>query len=244
MKRKFRVMIIEDDFRIAAINQQLVEQVDGFLVEEIAKTGQEAMSFLESAEVLPDLILLDVFIPDRNGLDLFHDIRRNFPQIDIIMLTAAAEAGTIEETVQGGIFDYILKPADFGRFELALRRYLERKELFAAKEAMGQHEIDQLLGIRYNPKTEAATGQSGLPKGIDPLTLQGIQDFLASSSPPGVTAMETGKAVGVSRSTARRYLEHLVSAGEVQAQLNYGEIGRPERRYSREQNEQKSQNAF
>lgn len=230
MKQELHVLIIEDDFRVAEINRQLVEQIAGYQVAGIAKTGDEAMDFLANSHELPDLILLDVFIPDRMGLEMLREIRRNFHAIDVIMLSAAKDTATIEETLRCGIFDYLVKPVDFARFEQALLRFSEQKAFLASRQELEQTDIDRLVGIEpIAVLSEAADGD--LPKGIDQLTLVGVIEILQSSAPAGINAMETGKAVGVSRSTARRYLEHLVSIGEAKAQLNYGEIGRPERRY-------------
>ncbi|TWT25248.1 response regulator [Planomicrobium sp. CPCC 101110] len=232
MNENLHVLIIEDDFRVAEINRQLVEQIDGFQVKAVAKTAAEAIGSLNSGGRLPELILLDVFIPDRTGLELYWEIRRTFPQIDIIMLSAAKETATIEEVWRGGVFDYLIKPVDFERFEKALIRYREQKNIFSSNQELEQSDIDRLAGWQPTPSLFLPVHRDGpLPKGIDQLTLIGVLNILQESGPHGVNAMETGKAVGVSRSTARRYLEHLVSIGEATAQLNYGEIGRPERRY-------------
>lgn len=230
MKQELHVLIIEDDFRVAEINRQLVEQIDGFHVEGVAKTGDEAMALLTNSHRMPDLILLDVFIPDRKGLELLREIRSSFHAIDIVMLSAAKEAATIEEALRHGIFDYLIKPVDFARFEQALLRFREQKLVFSARQELEQADIDGLIGID-SPLSSGETLDGELPKGIDQLTLIGIIETLQGSASEGINAMEAGKAVGVSRSTARRYLEHLVSIGEAKAQLNYGEIGRPERRY-------------
>ncbi|MTD29481.1 response regulator [Planomicrobium sp. YIM 101495] len=227
--KELHVLIIEDDFRVAEINQQLVEQVEGFYVAAIAKTGQEALAFLEKA-TLPDLVLLDVFIPDRHGLQLLWEIRGKSKQIGIIILSAANETATVAEALNGGVFDYIVKPPDFGRIESALLRFREQKNLFTSRKTLEQAEIDRLIGVRKAGRTTDEYPEA-LPKGIDRLTLQDVIATLQEAGEGGINAMEMGKAVGVSRSTARRYLEHLVAAGEAKAQLNYGEIGRPERRY-------------
>lgn len=231
MNRKIHILIIEDDFRVAEINRSLVERVADFVVDGAVKSGDEAIAFLQNSSRKPDLILLDVFIPDRSGHELLHELRSDFPQIDIIMLTAASETETVREAMRAGIFDYVLKPVDFGRFEQSLGRYLEQKELFAEKDEMEQRDIDKLLGFVQNHSDVSIQPEGSFPKGIDPLTLIKMLDFLISAPASGVTAMEAGNAVGVSRSTSRRYLEYLVSTGEAKAKLNYGEIGRPERRY-------------
>lgn len=231
LSEPIHVLIIEDDFRVAEINRQFVNQVDGFDVVQVAKTGEEALSYLRNSSALPELILLDVYMPDSEGLSLFLEIRKSYPKIDLIMVTAAKEASTIRETLQGGIFDYIVKPVDFARLETALKRYSHQRRLLASREELEQEEIDQLIGLQIKPSSKNVTGGK-LPKGIDQLTLEKIKKVLLEGDEQGVTALQTGEEVGVSRSTARRYLEHLVSTKEAEAQLNYGEVGRPERRYT------------
>lgn len=232
MNELLHVFIIEDDFRVADINREITSQVKGLTVSGMAKTGDEAMAFLRSASRLPDLILLDMYIPDRRGLELFWEIRTQFPRVAIIMLTAATDRETISETVRGGIFDYLIKPIEFSRFTLALERFRDQWLALGDKDEWEQADIDRLFGISPSARTDLKTDTlETLPKGIDQLTLDGVRSFLNDSGPLGINAMEAGKAVGVSRSTARRYLEHLVASSEAKAQLNYGEIGRPERRY-------------
>src|SRR5690606_21554676 len=68
-------------------------------------------------------------------------------------------------------------------------------------------------------------GGPGGPQGIDPLTLEKVVSVLRASPPPGMTAEETGQAIGASRSTARRYLEYLVSVGGAVADVSYGSVG-------------------
>src|SRR5690606_28071604 len=138
MKPNIHVLIIEDEFRVAGINQELVDQIEGFHVEAIAKTGDEAIAFLQQADPLPDLVLLDVYIPDRSGLSLFWEIRSAYPKADILMLSAATDAGTIEQTMRGGIFDYLIKPVDFNRFQESLLRYRDQKTFFASKTDLKQ----------------------------------------------------------------------------------------------------------
>lgn len=135
MNATLHILIIEDDFRVAGINAELAGQVTGYAAASIAKTGDEAMAFLEKASPLPDVILLDVFIPDRSGLELFWDIRRQYPQIAIIMVTAANEIETIAATVRGGVFDYLLKPVDFGRFTQALERFRDQRQALLSSKS-------------------------------------------------------------------------------------------------------------
>lgn len=229
MGNVFHVLIVEDDFRVAEINRQFVEKIDGFTVLAIAKTGKEALTYLENSDSLPDLILLDVYIPDVFGLDLFWQIRKTYHDIDMIMITAAKEVATIEETLRGGIFDYIVKPVDFTRFEQTLKRYRDQRILLSSKSEMEQEEIDLLTGLKELHPLKTVSNEV-VPKGIDRITLDKVEDILKQSD-GGMIAVELGAKIGVSRSTARRYLEYLVSIHKVEANLKYGDVGRPERRY-------------
>ena len=231
MHENFQVLIVEDDFRIAEINRQFVNRVDGFTVLEVVKTAEDALAYLRNKTPLPQLILLDVYIPDTEGLHFFWQLRNEFNEIDVIMVTAAKEVVTIAETLRGGIFDYIVKPAVFDRFEQTLNRFRYQRLLLSSRDELNQEEIDGLTGFPVLPSPEnKADGQ--LPKGIDQITLEKIRVALSTSSEVGMTALNVGHTIGVSRSTARRYLEFLVSEKEAVAQLKYGDVGRPERKYT------------
>ena len=231
MHENFKVLIVEDDFRIAEINRQFVHRVAGFTVLDVVKTSEEALAYLRSKAPLPQLILLDVYIPDTEGLRLFWQLRTEFNEIDVIMVTAAKEVATIAETLRGGIFDYIVKPAVYDRFEQTLNRFRYQRILLSSREELNQEEIDGLTGFPALPSRENKV-EGQLPKGIDQITLEKIRVTLSKSSEAGMTALNAGQTIGVSRSTARRYLEYLVSEKEAVAQLKYGDVGRPERKYT------------
>ncbi|GAE26624.1 response regulator receiver [Halalkalibacter wakoensis JCM 9140] len=233
MGEVFQVLIVEDDFRVAEITRQFVEKVDGFRVIETVKTGEEALQSLHDSRRLPDLILLDVYIPDVQGLELFWKIRHDYRMIDVIMMTAAKEVTTIKEALSGGIFDYMVKPVDFSRFKQTLEQYYDQRMMtLTSKETMEQEEID-LLTRFSTERSPAATVelQHDLPKGIDRLTLNKIKNIMGNHREDGLTAVQVGIQIGASRSTARRYLEYLVSVKELLAEQKYGDVGRPERRY-------------
>lgn len=229
MKEIIQVLIVEDDFRVANINRDYVLKVNRFDVIHIAKTAEETLGYLADTAVLPDLILLDVYLPDDEELSLFWTLRRRYANVDIVMITAANEVETIKETFSGGVFDYLVKPADFTRFAETLNRYQEQFDLFHTARELDQVAIDTLKGRQKHSKLAEKTQY---PKGIDEITLGKIVKVLEEGSAEGATAIFIGEQIGVSRSTARRYLEYLVSIKKAKAQLKYGEIGRPERRYT------------
>lgn len=222
-----RVLIIEDDRRIAEINRRFVEKVNGYEVVGIATNAEEAR---ELTEVLrPDMLLLDVYFPDMNGLSFLKWVRERFSNIDIIMITAAREVEALKQALHGGVFDYIIKPIMFDRFADTLHRYKEyydkMQQWMKEKEWIDQEDVDKLIG-REAPVRD----QPMLPKGIQPLTLEKVL-MVVKRCQDGVTAEEVGRQIGTSRTTARRYLEYLVSTGQVLADIVYGSVGRPERIY-------------
>lgn len=96
------------------------------------------------------------------------------------------------------------------------------------QKVVSQEEVDHLF-TRQGTRAEVST--QVVPKGIDPLTLSKLTEVLVKQIPQGMTAEEVGSEMGCSRTTARRYLEYMVSLGKVDADLSYGTVGRPERRY-------------
>ena len=227
MKEAYQVLIVEDDFRIANIHKQFIENMEGFIVSTSVKTGGEALNFLKKSNKVPDIVLLDIYIPDVEGLDLFWKIRSTYKETDIIIITAANEVDTIKETVRGGVFDYIIKPADMDRFERTLNRFKERRSFFESAEVLKQDEIDTYILPKSLPKHNS----ENLPKGIDAITLNEITSLLETELRRGITAVELSNQIGMSRSTARRYLEYLVSIKQIETKLKYGTVGRPERKY-------------
>ena len=230
MNETIQVLIVEDDFRIAAIHRQFIEKVEGFVVQHNVKTAKEALTFLQSAKRRPDLILLDIYIPDVEGLDLFWTLRTSFHDIDMIIVSAAKEGGIVAETLRGGVFDYIVKPVDANRFEQTLKGYKIHRDFLVSKDLMEQADIDYIMGSGHVSHSNNKLN-GNLPKGIDPITLEEITHLLAYKKVKGITAVELSKEIGTSRSTARRYLEYLVSIKKIKTTLLYGNVGRPERQY-------------
>lgn len=218
------VLIIEDDKRIADIHRRFIEKIEGFQVVGSANTGAEAHDWIQTLK--PQLILLDVYLPDVKGTDLLTYIQTESPESDIIFITAASETNIVKKAFKGGVFDYILKPLTFDRFKESLLTYQQKRISLETQGSLNEESI-QLL---WNKSRASADEQVLTPKGIDPSTMTSIKEKLTACS-TGMTAEEMGAACGMSRSTARRYLEHLVAEQLASAELLYGTIGRPERRY-------------
>ncbi|RHW39791.1 response regulator [Lysinibacillus yapensis] len=223
MKDKVEVLIVEDDKRIANIHLKFIEKINGFQSIGVAYNAEEAFDWVET--VKPDLVLLDVFFPDKLGTDILEFIKRNSPETDIIFITAASETEILKKAFRGGVIDYLLKPVTFEKFKECLETYQTKRRLLEKKSRLEEHEIKEI----WSSSKEISAGELP-PKGIDVITRGKVYDYLVSC-PEGTTAEKLGKDMGLSRSTARRYLEHLVSESKVYTDLIYGTVGRPERRY-------------
>jgi two-component system CitB family response regulator len=202
-----------------------VERLENVELCGIAHTLADARDLVEV--MAPDLILLDVHFPDGNGLDLLRELRARDSSSDVILITAAKEVDTLRSALRGGVFDYILKPLVFERLQEAVSRYREHLAHLSGLNQLAQKEVDALLP--RGSAEESATRDQRLPKGIDALTLDKIRDVVTAGGQ--WSAEEVGAAMGASRTTARRYLEYLVGTGELSAEVTYGSVGRPERRY-------------
>jgi response regulator of citrate/malate metabolism len=169
------------------------------------------------------LVLLDLHLPDGHGLQLVRSLRAGGRAVDVIAVTSARDLAVVREGVSLGVVQYVLKPFTFATLRDRLERYAEFRA--AAKgEAGGQDEVDRAIATLRAPEPAA------LPKGLSGPTLEAVTKVLRASE-GGVTAAVAGTAVGISRITARRYLEHLVSVGRAERSPQYGQVGRPELQY-------------
>ncbi|UGA54142.1 response regulator [Vibrio sp. VB16] len=223
MSTPIRVMIIEDDINIAELHQRYLDTIEGFVVVAIATSVVEAEMQLDILK--PELILLDVYLPDGTGIEILTRLRHLNQACEVILITAAREVESLQQAMRYGVIDYLLKPILFSRLESALEKYKNRAEKLHQTEGLNQSLVDEMM--RNHPSEP--NRELGLPKGIDSVTLEKIRGLFLSNKV--FTADEAGEAIGSSRTTARRYLEYLISTGELDADVNYGTVGRPERCY-------------
>ena len=202
---QYGILVVEDDFRIADIHRAFIEQSDGFYVVGMARNGSEAKALMAEHASQIQLILLDAYLPDVEGLELLWSIRRDHVHVDIVMVTAAREVETISEALRGGVFDYLIKPIEAARMNQMLARFRREREALANRAELNQDELDHVLA-RVTPSEPGRAPQRSLPKGIDRLTLRRVVEALTADS-SALTAMQVARTMGASRSTARRYLE-------------------------------------
>jgi response regulator of citrate/malate metabolism len=218
-----RTLVVEDDPLLAQAHAAYVERVPGFVVAGIVHGGVEALNRVGRGGI--DLILLDFYLPDIGGLEVCRALRARGQMVDIIAVTSARDLSVVRDAISLGVGQYLLKPFTFAAFADRLRRYTEYCHLITIEgAATAQQDVDRALATLRSPI------RLQLPKGLSEDTM-GIVLTVLQGSAHGVTAAELADAVGISRVTARRYLEHLAAHRMVLSSPRYGGAGRPERHY-------------
>jgi response regulator of citrate/malate metabolism len=203
-----RTLIVEDDAMTASIHRSYVERIPGFEVAGEAHTGREALDAVK--RLVPDLVLLDIYLPDISGLEVLRRLREpGSPHVDV---------------VHGGVIHYLVKPFFFDTLRERLEAYAALRGRLDRLRSPEQHDIDHVFSLL---RTQ---GRQSLPKGISALTLARVSEAISGVAGE-VTATEVAETAGISRGTARRYLEYLAAIGAIQLSLRYGVTGRPEHLY-------------
>ncbi|QDW29423.1 response regulator [Arthrobacter sp. KBS0702] len=230
---EIRVLVVEDEPIAAAAHAAYIGRLDGFTLAGSAPDGQSAlrlMSELSAAGQPVELVLLDMNLPDLHGLDIARRMRASGLFADIIAITAVRELSIVRSAVATGVVQYLIKPFTYATFADKLRSYRLFREQLASPGPGGagagasQSDVDQAFASLRAPS------ELPLPKGLSGSTLDSVQDFMKSQS-GAVSASEVMEALGMSRVTARRYLEYLADAGTVSRTARYGAPGRPENEY-------------
>jgi response regulator of citrate/malate metabolism len=225
MTDTIRVLIVEDDFAVAALHRRFLARLDGFSVVGTELTAAAAAAAIESGDV--DLVLLDMFLPDASGLDLLRTVRAaSAGQLDVIMVTAAPDPELVRQALELGVVDYLLKPFLPDDFTARMRRYADRRhEALALDSAdLTQAQIDSMQGRK------AQAPRAPLPKGLSENTARLVSETLLATETP-VTATALAETLGLSRVSARRYLEHFAAVDLVEVTAKYGDVGRPQNLY-------------
>jgi response regulator of citrate/malate metabolism len=219
------VFIVEDDPMVLEIHRRFIESVPGFQVVGAAQDSQSALEGVQNTGA--QLVILDIFMPEIDGLTLLRQLRQLTVPVDVIVVTAAQEASTVQEALWLGAVDYLIKPFRFERLRQALERYRNRcRQLMQLKtNELKQEDLDRIL------ETRPEANRPDLPKGLQDKTLDLVIQVLKSRSPSSLSAREVAEMAGLSRITARRYLEYLLGLGLVIAEPEYGSVGRPLNRY-------------
>ncbi|WP_371809572.1 response regulator [Halobacillus sp. Marseille-Q1614] len=223
MKILIKVLIVEDDPMVAALNKRYVEHMDDFIIAGMAKNTDEAMAHLLNEDI--DLMLLDVYMPGGNGLDFLKQIREQNKDVDVILITAASEIAQVQQSLRFGAVDYLIKPFEFDRFQGALHQYKNNHYQLNDKTQVNQKQLDQLLR-KNNDREKEQEKLNELPKGLTKNTLLTIHEVIQSRDSEAFSTEEIAAASNISRVSVRKYLKFLSSIDYLEETLDYG-VGRP-----------------
>lgn len=220
----YSVLIVDDDPMVAMINEQYVLKSDGLTIAGSCRNGNEAIEFLKNQKA--DLILLDVFMPVMDGVETLKKIRELKIDSEVIMITAANDTSTIEETMHLGVLDYLIKPFAFERFNISLEKFKSKISVVKGSQSLDQNSIDSFMAnLSVGTKTASDT-PANLPKGIQKATLNHVQEYFAKNDSWQTVDM-IATALGVSIVTVRNYLNYLVKEKQIVEDINYSTGGRP-----------------
>ncbi len=223
--RSIAVLVVDDDESVAAVHRGYTDSVAGFRVVGVVHRGGDVLPAVR--DLRPDLVLLDVHLPDISGTDVLRLLRAEGLDVDVIAVTAAREVDTVREAMAGGVVHYLVKPFALAAFRERLLAYAEHRARLRGVESIAdQAAVDRLLqGRQRAPSTVV------LPKGLSTRTLAVVVQALRESAPDDLSAAEVAERCGIARVSARRYLEHLEHEGQAVVLPRYGGAGRPENGY-------------
>ncbi|MDR2320790.1 MAG: response regulator [Microbacterium sp.] len=229
---EFTVLVVDDDFRVASVHVGFVEAVPGFRV--VGQAGSAADALRQARDLRPDLVLMDVYLPDGDGLEVVRQLLADPDPAtgsgsapSVIVISAANDVATVRRAVQLGALHYLVKPFGFAELAERLTAYRDAQERIAALgDAATQDDVNRLFEL-LRP-TSAPPSEEG--RRLAP-TLQAVLDAVTAQR-ADVSAQEIASAIGISRTTAQRALTQLEQSGLVRLELRYGSTGRPEHRYA------------
>jgi two-component system, OmpR family, response regulator CpxR len=137
-----KALLVDDEEEFVEVLAQRL-QSRGFHVD-TALSGDDAIAFLEQNDA--DVVILDVLMPGRNGIDTLREIKRLRPITEVIMLTGH---GTVDTAIQGmklGAYDFLMKPTDTGELVEKMTKARQKKQ--EHEDRIRQAEVDRLVKTR------------------------------------------------------------------------------------------------
>lgn len=217
-----KILIVEDDPMVALINKRFLENMGFKDILGPVQTEEEIIKVLDKENI--DLILLDVYLPKKNGIDILKSLRYKKYLTDVIMITAANSVEEVKRAFAYGVTDYLVKPFEFERFEEAINKYKQKNNLLNKIEALSQQDID-VISKSLEEKIE-------LPKGLNQKTLDRIMEFLKENQGKVWTLREIAYELKISNVTIKKYMDYLEDVKKVNVTLTSGNVGRPEYKYT------------
>ncbi len=227
MKTALRVLIVEDDPMVMRLNVDYLARLDG--IELVGQCASVPAALELLADETVDLLLLDVYLRNRSGLEVLRHLRAQDRNTDAVLITAASEIETVRAAQRLGARDYLVKPFSFERFRDAIEACRRARESLARLPVqLGQGDIDRLFS---QPAAVEVRRPGDLPKGLTPASLAQVAQAILALEDESFTSETLLSATGMSRVSVRKYLKHLNDMQLLEESFHYGQIGRPSFRY-------------
>ena len=235
----YKVLIVDDDPMVAMINEQYVNKNPSFTVAGSCRNGNEALEFLTSRSATNssnkiDLVVLDVFMPYMDGVETLKKIREQKIQTEVIMVTAANDTTTLEQTMNLGVVDYLIKPFTLERFHVALEKFAAKNKTLSQNKngVLDQSSIDSIISGKSAETENKTASPAHLPKGIQSKTLETIKEYF-NKNHDWQSGDLIAEQLGLSIVTVRHYLNYLVEIKFLEESINYETGGRPSMLYKK-----------
>jgi DNA-binding NtrC family response regulator len=162
---EYTILVIEDDEKMRRLLELILGQ-EGYRVNSVP-TGQQGIQKLseQSATMGYDLIVTDLQMPGVTGLDVLEHVRKEFPEIPVLIVTGFGTVKTAVEAMKKGAFDYITKPIDNEELNCVVKRALEIKRLFTQHKHLSQ-------GLRERFNFDRIIGNSEVMQKVKKLVME------------------------------------------------------------------------
>lgn len=229
MKIVIEVMIVDDDPMVREINSSFLKSIEGFNIAKAVSNLKEAKEFLLGNKV--NLILLDVFLNNENGIDFLKYLRKEEINIDVILITADNAVERVEEAFRYGVVDYLIKPFSFDRFKESLELFKERYNKFKNSNTVGQSELDNIILSFTSSNKHEKDNKFSLEKGFNKYTYDAILNIMKKDEYLYFSAEELAEKLSIARVTVRRYVDYMKKENILDKITEYGKVGRPQHKY-------------
>ena len=197
---KASVLVVDDEREFAELLAERLAARD--FEAHVAHDGGEAMAFLDAADV--DVVLLDVGLPGKNGIDVLRDVKVLRPFTQVVMLTGQSSLPTAVAGKKHGAFDYLLKPADIGLITEIVMQAKARKQ--SSQESLRMMDTEKMASLGV--LAEGVAHEINNPVNIMVQEAGWIEDLLSEEDPASVKSLgDVKRALAQIASQGRRCRE-------------------------------------
>ncbi|MBS6829035.1 MAG: sigma-54-dependent Fis family transcriptional regulator [Desulfovibrio sp.] len=175
MKKTLTILVADDDATHREVLRTLLEEW-GYAVRE-AVDGEHAVALCREQPF--DLVLMDVRMPKKSGLEALKEIKVHNPAVPVLIMTAFSDVAAAVEAIKSGAYDYLTKPLDFEKLKVVLRNVFAHVGLIRENATLS----------RSLAATEAQTGMVGRSE-----SMRALWEMVRTIAPTDATVLITGES--------------------------------------------------